>query len=257
MLGAGDAPGIANVLHGGANAPSLAEVTVETTIPGVWLAPSGDGIDNPPELASSVGSLMTAARALADVVIVDTPALLSVSAASELLPACDVAVIVARSARTTREAAIRVHERLEFLGAPVLGIVLVGPQIPSVSREYSGYSRPPGGWRKRRQIMRKRGVQIGARAESLAPTRDSAGTPLAIPSGAAPVVNVASTPAEVRGRHDAGARDTETIDPAVSGASVRESEVPNAEVPKARTPSVPDDATPRPRWRRREPRRDE
>ena len=86
MLGVEESPGIANVLHGGVDAPSLAEVTVETTIPGVWLAPSGGGIDNPPELASSVGPLMTAARELADIVIIDTPALLSVSAASGLLP---------------------------------------------------------------------------------------------------------------------------------------------------------------------------
>ena len=222
MLGAGDAPGIANVLHGGANAPSLADVTVETSIPGVWLAPSGDGIDNPPELASSVGSLMTAARQLADVVIVDTPALLSVSAASELLPAADVAVIVARSSRTTREAAVRVHERLEFLGAPVLGVVLVGPQIPSVSREYSGYSRPPGGWRKRRKLMRKRGVQIGARAETLERTHKSLDAPSL-------------------GRSTTAVLEHTVTDHATSD----DNEIPG------------DDPTAKPRWRRREARRDE
>ncbi|HEY5014974.1 MAG TPA: P-loop NTPase [Acidimicrobiia bacterium] len=223
MLGAGDAPGIANVLHGGANAPSLADVTVETSIPGVWLAPSGDGIDNPPELASSVGSLMTAARQLADVVIVDTPALLSVSAASELLPAADVAVIVARSSRTTREAAVRVHERLEFLGAPVLGVVLVGPQIPSVSREYSGYSRPPGGWRKRRKLIRKRGVQIGARAETLERTHKSLDLPVL----------------------GGGRTTTAVLEHTVADAANGDTETPAG------------DLTAKPRWRRRESHREE
>jgi hypothetical protein len=188
-------------------------------------------MDNPPELASSVGSLIAAARDLADIVIVDTPALLSVSAASELLPAADIALVVARSARTTREAAVRAQERLERLGAPVLGVVLVGPQIPSVSREYSGYSRPPGGWRKRRKLMRTRDVQIGPRrATTLAPTEldddthDAHGTHDAHTSGAAAHAGVA---------------------PAV-GVAIDESNRTN-----------PDDLSPKPRWRRREARRDE
>ena len=219
------------------------------------LAPSGDGIDNPPELASSVGALMTAARELADVVIIDTPALLSVSAASELLPAADVAVIVARSARTTREAAIRVHERLEFLGAPVLGIVLVGPQIPSVSREYSGYSRPPGGWRKRRKIMRKRGIQIGARAETLAPTKGTVptGSPRSIQPGRGAAITV--DPAPARAPRGTEGPETDIREPAPdAGISQRhDPDVPEYVAPVA---SV-DDLSPRPRWRRRESRRDE
>jgi hypothetical protein len=148
---------------------------------------------------------------------------------------------------------MRVHERLEFLGAPVLGIVLVGPQIPSVSREYSGYSRPPGGWRKRRKIMRKRGIQIGARAETLAPTRD------ATPSDARRAIPSAT----------AAARTTITVEPAVTRAVTVESppvvyDVPVSDVPDSGTTADEtrpsrraDDLSPRPRWRRRESRRDE
>jgi Mrp family chromosome partitioning ATPase len=218
MLGVADGQGIATVLRGGPGAPTLADVTVETTIPGVWLAPSGEALDTPPELASSVGALIAAARDLADMVIIDTPALLSVSAASEVLPAADIALVVARSARTTREAAWRTQERLERLGAPVLGVVLVGPQIPSVSREYS---RPPGGWRKRRKLLRARDVQIGVRrATKLERTEEEDPKP-AVP--------------EARRKREGTVRGTDV----------------------AKDGGVSDDPSPRPRWRRREARRDE
>ena len=68
--------------------------------------------------------ILASARENADVVIVDTPPLLSVSDALPLLGAVDATILVARVGRTPRSAARRVREIIERIpGASLLGVV--------------------------------------------------------------------------------------------------------------------------------------
>ena len=69
-------------------------------------------------------SALEEARGLADVVLVDTPPLLSEGDAAQLIPSVDSVVVVARSGKITTDTARRAGEMLQRLRAPVGGVVL-------------------------------------------------------------------------------------------------------------------------------------
>lgn len=133
-------PGLSDVLVGGPRAPRLADTAVDTDIPGVRMVTSGRYADNPAELFAQRGhSFIAEARALADVVIVDTPPLLAVNDAAELVPYVDSVVLLCRAGRTTISAATRVAEQLRRLGAPLRGVVIAGASEPGQSKGYYYY----------------------------------------------------------------------------------------------------------------------
>jgi Mrp family chromosome partitioning ATPase len=82
------------------------------------------------------------ARALADVVILDTAPLLAEGDVANLLPAVDGVLVVARAGKTTHQMAGRAHEFLDRLAAPVLGVVLTRAEESAVPRRYYGYHLP-------------------------------------------------------------------------------------------------------------------
>jgi capsular exopolysaccharide synthesis family protein len=132
-----DAPGISEVL---ADGKDLAAVICDTEIPGVRIVPSGRPVSNPGELLTHGEDLLANARRLADVVIVDTPPVLATDDTSAMIPRVDDVVIVCRAGSTGAEAARRTSERLNRLGAPVAGAVLVGAQsLPAVRGYYRAY----------------------------------------------------------------------------------------------------------------------
>lgn len=133
-------PGLSDVLVGGPRAPRLADTAVDTDIPGVRMVTSGRYADNPAELFAQRGhSFIAEARTLADVVIVDTPPLLAVNDAAELVPYVDSVVLLCRAGRTTISAATRVAEQLRRLGAPLRGVVIAGASEPGQSKGYYYY----------------------------------------------------------------------------------------------------------------------
>lgn len=133
-------PGLSDVLVGGSHAPRLADTAVDTDIPGVRMVTSGRYADNPAELFAQRGHHFIAeARGLADVVIVDTPPLLAVNDAAELVPYVDSVVLLCRAGRTTVSAATRVAEQLRRLGAPLRGVVVAGASEPGQSKGYYYY----------------------------------------------------------------------------------------------------------------------
>lgn len=131
-------PGLTDLLSGSEGTRHLADMVHPTDVPGVSLVHSGSKVEDAAELVARRGAqLLEEARAIADVVLLDTAPLLVVSDASELLPAVDAVVMVARAGQTTRDSARRSYELLDRAGIPVLGVVLVGAKSPT-SYYYSG-----------------------------------------------------------------------------------------------------------------------
>jgi len=118
-------PGLVDVLQGEAD---LENLDLRTPVRGVSFLGSGTVLENPGPLLDGAGGLFRAARRLADLVLVDTPPLLTVSDAAEVARHADDVILVIRAGYTTTRAAARSAELLELLGVPLLGAVLVGGQ---------------------------------------------------------------------------------------------------------------------------------
>jgi capsular exopolysaccharide synthesis family protein len=128
--------GLSDVLIG---AVSLAEATqtIELVAP-TTERPDGHSFDvlvagatpppNPGELIESqaMERLLAEAKAMYDVVVIDTPPLTAVSDAFPLLKKVDGVVIVGRVGRNRRDVAERLHETLTGAGAPLLGVIANG-----------------------------------------------------------------------------------------------------------------------------------
>jgi Mrp family chromosome partitioning ATPase len=104
-------------------AASVGEATRPTGIAGVRSLAFSSVIDGPGQLATRSAAVLSAARQVADVVIVDAP-LLAVHDAEALVPAVDVVVVVVESWWTRVDQATRSGVFLRRIAAPVLGAVL-------------------------------------------------------------------------------------------------------------------------------------
>ena len=138
VFDAEDAPGVSEFLDAG-NA-SLVHYVHPTSVPGLHLVPAGKLGHQPGAQLDAELRLLEEARGLADVVIIDTAPLLAASVTRELVTMADVVVLVSRAGRTTSPAAERTAELLERLGAPTLGVVLVGVPTGVFKNDY--YTKP-------------------------------------------------------------------------------------------------------------------
>jgi Mrp family chromosome partitioning ATPase len=87
------------------------------------------------QLVNRASELLDSARQLADVVIVETPSLLTVHHGEALVHAADVVLVVAECGTTTMEEARRSSDVLRRLGAPVLGVVLTNAPVSKDKRQ--------------------------------------------------------------------------------------------------------------------------
>ena len=119
-------PGLSDQLVSPNGKPVLQGTVVKTAVHDVQLVPSGSFPTWPGQLlgSSAMRSALEEARGLADVVLVDTPPLLSEGDAAQLIPSVDSVVVVARSGKITTDTARRAGEMLQRLRAPVGGVVL-------------------------------------------------------------------------------------------------------------------------------------
>jgi capsular exopolysaccharide synthesis family protein len=136
QLGLATGRGVSDVLIGSV---SLAEAThrVQLVAPSTE-KPDGHSFDvlvagatpppNPGELIESkaMESVLEQAKAIYDLVVIDTPPLTAVSDAFPLLKKVDGVVIVGRVGRNRRDVAERLHETLTGAGAPLLGVIANG-----------------------------------------------------------------------------------------------------------------------------------
>jgi Mrp family chromosome partitioning ATPase len=109
-------------------AASITEATRPTGIAGVRSLAFSSVIEGPGQLATRSAGVLSAARQVADVIIVDAP-LLAVHDAEALVPAVDVVVVVVESWWTRVDQATRSGVFLRRIAAPVLGAVLTEVQL--------------------------------------------------------------------------------------------------------------------------------
>jgi capsular exopolysaccharide synthesis family protein len=134
-------PGLSDVLSGRPDAPRLADVVQNTSVPGVQIIAAGSRAANPGRLLARAADLVREARDLADFVIIDTAPTLTVNDAIDFMPEVDCVIPVVKSGSTSSDAAFRMGELLVRMGARVLGVVIVG--VPTSRRVRSPYGRPP------------------------------------------------------------------------------------------------------------------
>jgi capsular exopolysaccharide synthesis family protein len=112
-----------------------------TPVRDMRLVPSGPAPKNPAGLFSSerMREAIEEARREADIVLIDTPPLLTSAEVTHLFPMVDAVVVVARAKKTTQELAERAGELLKRLRAPVAGVALNGATeipLPSKHQKY-------------------------------------------------------------------------------------------------------------------------
>ena len=115
----------------------LSVVVRDSAFSGVQVVTSGQELGHPGALLAGAGPLIARARELADVVLVDTAPLLSVSDAIDLSPHVDAALVVSRLNRTTAQEAAGVQRLLARLRVPAVGTVLVGAGSPGGLEAYT------------------------------------------------------------------------------------------------------------------------
>jgi capsular exopolysaccharide synthesis family protein len=135
-------PGLVDILRGAPDTRRLTDLNLVTPIPGVSFVASGTPVENPSALLDHIGVHLDAARALGDIVLVDSPPLLTTSDGADLARHADGVLLVLRAGRTSVAAATRSVELLDRLGIPVLGTVLVGTD-GSGGTDPKSLGRPP------------------------------------------------------------------------------------------------------------------
>jgi capsular exopolysaccharide synthesis family protein len=118
--------GLSDALTSGNGRGLLEPVAMSTGLPNLKVIPSGSSTENPSALLSSerMGRALEEARQAADVVLLDTPAMLTDGDAAYLVDDVDSVLVVARTGKTTLDEAERTAEILERLEAPVAGVAL-------------------------------------------------------------------------------------------------------------------------------------
>lgn len=141
-------------------------------IPGLTVITSGVLPPNPSELLTSkmVGQTLKRLNQVYDLIVIDTPAVLSVADAIALAPAMDGVILVVKPGTTKIAAVQQALEQLRAVGACVLGVVLndVNHNSPKYgyffkrfyakdpyrNQERGGGRREPGSWRRYVKLSR-------------------------------------------------------------------------------------------------------
>lgn len=160
LLSVAPGAGLSEVLSGQPAAPRLADVIRTSAIDNVRVVTSGHSVGNPSELIGRVPDLISNARDYADVVLVDSAPFLATDDVSGMIPVVDAVVVCCRAGKTTLEAARRTTDRLNRLGAPVVGLALVeAPTIPTGRSYHYAYYLP-------RHRLEQRDADAGATGAS-------------------------------------------------------------------------------------------
>jgi succinoglycan biosynthesis transport protein ExoP len=125
MLGVSNRRGLADVLS---NSLPLEEVLQRTAVDGLFFIPRGAIPPYPADLLGSgtMEGVLQTLREGFDLVLIDSPPAIAVSDAELLSVQCDGVLVVLRAQKTPAETVQRMVERLETVGARILGTVLVG-----------------------------------------------------------------------------------------------------------------------------------
>jgi capsular exopolysaccharide synthesis family protein len=147
-------PGLSEVLAGGPGAPDIADLNLATSVKGVQFIASGAPTSNPAVIVKRTPQVLEAAKPYWDYILVDSAPLLVANDSSDLARAANGVIVLARSGRTTIDAAERTAELLKRIEAPVLGVVLIASaESPTAYRYYrtkyyGDAVEPSGRWRR-------------------------------------------------------------------------------------------------------------
>ncbi len=102
---------------------------------------------NPAELIESqaMDAILAQAKASYDLIVIDTPPLTAVSDAFPLLRKVDGVIIVGRVGRNRRDVAERLHETLQSVGGPLLGVIANGVKTSGLESYSYAYDYAPSG----------------------------------------------------------------------------------------------------------------
>ncbi|RAR43017.1 CpsD/CapB family tyrosine-protein kinase [Paenibacillus sp. MDMC362] len=105
---------------------SLEEAIQETAVERLSLLPSGPVPVNPSELidSPSMRELLEVSKLQYDVILVDTPSVLSVSDSVIVSALCDGVIMVAATGKVKKDHLRKAKEQLDHVNARILGIVL-------------------------------------------------------------------------------------------------------------------------------------
>ena len=124
-----------------------------TRVDGVAFMSSPRGIDAPGDVVFELRRLIDARQDDFDVVVVDTPPMLTTNDATDLLAAADAVVLVVRAGHTRTASAMRAATVLSRLRADVLGVVLNGCDRKDMD-SYYGYGYYYGSDKKKKVWQR-------------------------------------------------------------------------------------------------------
>ncbi|NPA91974.1 MAG: CpsD/CapB family tyrosine-protein kinase [Chloroflexi bacterium] len=110
----------------------------ETVVPGLWVLPAGHIPSNPADILDSkwLTDVWPGLRSAFDMVLINTPPVLAVADAAILAPRVDGVVLVLKAGTTKRSHALQAKERLERVGALLLGTVLVDAPYDKAVQSY-------------------------------------------------------------------------------------------------------------------------
>jgi capsular exopolysaccharide synthesis family protein len=136
MFGIPREPGVTELVLGQVDQDA---VTRETSVPGLYVLPSGQLPPNPSELLGGerMRKTLAALSEAFDLIVLDTPPLLAASDAAILSTIADGVVLVVRAGVTEAEAGQQAMQQLQSVGARVVGAVLNDPD--SKLQQYGGY----------------------------------------------------------------------------------------------------------------------
>ena len=140
VFGQPQEPGLSNVLVGNAKA---SEAVHTTTVPGLWVMPSGLHPPNPAELLGSkrFKDFMASLSQHFDWVMIDTPPVMAVTDSSVIAHLATGVLFVVGAEMTSRHAAQRALEQLEQARGKFIGAVLNRVDLQHNSYYYSQYYR--------------------------------------------------------------------------------------------------------------------
>jgi len=134
-----DLMGLTSVL---VNDMDPSEVAQETKVPGLYLLPSGPIPPNPAELVGSqrMSTVISRAKEHFDCVLVDSPPILMVTDATLLSTVVDGVVLVLKRGSTRIDAAKDAQDKLDKVGAKILGVILNKVDMTGDDYYYQYYS---------------------------------------------------------------------------------------------------------------------
>ncbi|BBI31800.1 CpsD/CapB family tyrosine-protein kinase [Cohnella abietis] len=108
------------------NQSELREITMVTDIKNLSVIPSGPLLANPPEALGSYRMLafLEEAKQLYDIIIIDTPPILSVADAQIVAAQCDGVLLIVKAGKVSKEALTKAKAVLDLVGVKVMGAVL-------------------------------------------------------------------------------------------------------------------------------------